>query len=117
MRSFRWSPEFRLDAESSIVPVWISLPNLPLFLCNKNDLFSIGSLLGKPLTQDNATSEVSRPSVVRICAEIDLLSELPARVWVDCEDYGGFWQDVVYEKLPLYCNHCKRLGHDEFTCK
>src|SRR5438270_10788237 len=79
--------------------------------------FSIGSQLRKPLTIDAATSEVSCPSVARICVEIDLLKDRLPRAWVDCDEYGGFWQDVLYEKLPNYCNHCKRLGHDLPTCK
>src|SRR5436190_17626985 len=116
MRIFKWSPEFRLDCESSIVPVWISLPNLPLFLFNKSGIFSIGSILGKPLTLDAATADLSRPNVARVCVEIDLLKKLTHRVRLDCEDAEGFWQDVIYEKLPSYCKNCKHLGHDSSIC-
>lgn len=35
MRSFCWSPEFRHDIESSSTLVWISFPDLPIFLINK----------------------------------------------------------------------------------
>src|SRR2546430_15288690 len=100
MRSFRWTPDFRLAVQSSIVPVWISLPNLPLFLFNKRGLFSIGSLLGKPLTLDSATADLSRPSVARVCVEVDLTKKLIARVRLDCEASEGFWQEVIYEKIP-----------------
>src|SRR5436190_4128261 len=116
MRIFKWSPEFRLDCESSTVPVWISLPNLPLFLFNKSGIFSIGSLLGKPLTLDAATADLSRPNVARVCVEIDLLKKLTHRVRLDCEDAEGFWQDVIYEKLPSYCKNCRHLGHDSSVC-
>src|SRR4051812_13507762 len=116
MRMFKWSADFRLECESLIVPVWISLPNLPLFLFNKSGLFSIGSLLGKPLTLDSATADLSRPSVARICVEIDLLKKLPTTVRLDCEAPEGFWQEVIYEKLPSYCKTCKRFGHDSNAC-
>lgn len=66
MRTLRWSLDFRLEVESSIVPVLVLLPNIPLFLFNKNSLVSIGSLLGKPLTLDAATADFSRPSVAVI---------------------------------------------------
>src|SRR5438270_493547 len=46
MRVFRWSPEFRPDVESPIVPVWVSLPSLPLYMFNKQWLFSIGNAIG-----------------------------------------------------------------------
>lgn len=87
--------------ESSIVPVWVSLPNLPLFLFNQLGLFSIGSLLGKPLILDAATGNLSRPNVARLCVEVYLLKRLPHRIWLDCESIEGFWQDVLYEKLPI----------------
>src|SRR3954470_17173316 len=90
--------------------------DLPLFLFNKSGLFSIGSLLGKPLTLDAATADLSRPNVARVCVEIDLLKKLTHRVRLDCEDAEGFWQDVIYEKLPSYCKHCKHLGHDSSIC-
>src|SRR4051812_9601780 len=63
MRTFRWMPDIRLDAESSIALIWISIPNLPFFLFNKQGLFSMGSILGKPLTMDTATAEFTRPNV------------------------------------------------------
>src|SRR4051812_5061445 len=116
MRFFKWSPDFRLDVEFSVVPVWISLPNLPLFLFNKPALFNIGSLLGKPLTLDAPTADLSRPSVARVCVEVDLLKRLPPRLWLDCEAVDGFWQEVIYEKIPQYCRHCKRLVHDMSVC-
>src|SRR4051812_23711063 len=117
MRTFRWSPNFRLDAESSIVPIWISLSNIPPFLFNKIGLFSIDSILGKPLALDDATANLSRPSEARLCVEVDLLKRLPHRIWLDCESIGGLWQKFVYENLPSYCKHYKRLGHEIFSCK
>lgn len=117
MRSFRWIPDFRLDVESSIVSVWNSLPNLPLFLFKKHGSFSIGSFLGKPLILDATPADLTRPSVARIWVEIDLLNFLPHRSWLDCELIDGFWQDVIFEKLPHYCKHCKGLGHYTSNCK
>lgn len=60
----------------------MSLPNLPLYLFNKQGLFAIGSLLGKPLTLDAATADLSWPNVARLCIEIDLLKNPP-------KDYGS----------------------------
>lgn len=118
MRIFKWSASFRADVESSVVPVWISLPNLPLFMLNKQCLFSIGNLVGQPLTLDLATAELKRPSLAKICVQVDLLKKLPHRVHLDCgEELPPFWQEIVYEKLPKYCAHCMRLGHNVRDCK
>lgn len=49
IRIFKWSPYFLVDKKSSIVPLWISLPRLPIHLIHKDALFSIASLISPPL--------------------------------------------------------------------
>lgn len=73
MRIFKWSLFFRVDKESSVVPVWISFPRLPIHLFQRDALFSIARLLGTPLRLDEATAKLKRPSVARIQVEIDVL--------------------------------------------
>lgn len=43
MRTFRWTPDFRLDVESSIAPIWVSIPNLP-FSSSINKDYSLSVL-------------------------------------------------------------------------
>lgn len=86
MRIFRWFLDFRADVESPIVPIWIGLPDLPLFLFDKKILFSIGKILGSPLKIDMLTAEISRPSLAKICVEVDLTKKLPSRIWLECGD-------------------------------
>lgn len=52
MRMFKWTPNFATKSESSIVPIWIGLPELPLHLLHKQALFDIASLVGRPLNVD-----------------------------------------------------------------
>lgn len=113
MRIFRWSPDFRPDVQSSIAPIWISLPNLLRFLFDKKFLFSIGELIGNALTLDFLIMELSHPSMVRLCIEVDLLKCLLHRIWLECgQAILGFWQEIIYKKGPHCCGHCRRLGHD-----
>lgn len=114
---FWWIPSFKPDVESPADPVWDSLPNLPLFLFNKQSPFLISSLIGKLLTLDAVMEDLSHPNVARLCVEVDLLKRLPHRVWPDCETNDGFWKDIIYEKLTSYCKYCKRLGQDISICK
>lgn len=79
MRIFLWTPDFRPEVESSIVPVWVKLPNLPLFMFNKHCIFSIARLIGTPLALDLPTAEVSRPSLAKVCVQIDVLKKHPQR--------------------------------------
>src|SRR4051812_2196582 len=84
---------------------------------NKVCLFSIGRLTGAPLTLDIATAEFKRPSMDKICIQVDLLKDLPKRVWLKCGgNSSGFWQEIVYDKVPQYCKHCQRLGYDISSC-
>lgn len=118
MRVFRSSPGFRSEIESSIIPVWVSLLHLPFFLFNKQCLFSIGRMIGVPLTIDMATAELSRSSVAKVCIQVDLFKKLPPRVWIESGDsLPGYWQLLIYEKLLKYYKQCMRLGHDLRSCK
>ncbi|XP_027169406.1 uncharacterized protein LOC113769130 [Coffea eugenioides] len=88
MRVFKWTTDFHVDRESSVVPLWFQLPKLPLHFFNKEVIFQIASMVGNPLLVDVATLAVSRSSVSRL----------------------------VVENLPRYCSHCFRQGHDVETC-
>ena len=67
MRGFKWSPDFRSNVESQIVPLWISLPYLPVHFYDKSCLFSIAKAIGTPLKIDEPTASLTRPSVARVC--------------------------------------------------
>lgn len=45
MRVLKWTPSFSPAKEPPVVPVWVSLEQLPLYLFRKGPLFSIGTLL------------------------------------------------------------------------
>lgn len=92
MKNFRWTPNLNSNEESSIVPLWMCIPessivhvwrSIPLFLFDKQCLFSIDSLVGVPLTIDMATAEISRLSMAKICVQVNLLKKLPSGVWLD----------------------------------
>lgn len=59
MQVFKWTPEFRVDAESTIAPIWVKFPHLPIHFFSKHSLFSIlvlGSALGCLMKMDAATA-------------------------------------------------------------
>lgn len=118
MRIFRWTSDFRSGAESPIASIWLGFPNLPIFMFNKVSLFSLGQLIGTPLTLDKATIEFKRPSIAKLCVQVALTKDIPCRVWLECgEKRPGYWQEVVYDRIPSFCKHCLRIGHDISMCK
>ncbi|VFQ95461.1 unnamed protein product [Cuscuta campestris] len=114
LKVFRWTPDFDPNADSPLIPVWIGLEGLPIHLFDSLALYSIGNLLGKPLKTDSATTTLSRPSVARICVEIDTSKELPRCVWIHLGELT-FLQPITYEDLRDYCPSCKSFGHK--NCK
>ena len=77
IRIFKWASDFHVDRESSLVPVWISLPRLPVHFFESNALFAIASLIGMPLRMDSATASLKRPNIARLQVELDVVKEHP----------------------------------------
>lgn len=115
MRVLKWTPMFHVEQEPPIAPVWVSFERLPFFMFSKGPLFSIARLIGKPLKLDAATESLARPSVARVCIELDLLKPLPRRIFIG-QGEAGFWQAVEYDNLPSYCSGCSRFGHKDGDC-
>ncbi|KAL0415060.1 UNVERIFIED_CONTAM: hypothetical protein Slati_3337900 [Sesamum latifolium] len=112
MRVFKWSPTFNSHIESPIAPVWIKFPELPCHLLEKNALFGIASLIGKPFRMDEPLADLSRPSMARVCVELDLTAPRIPAIFLEVDDLT-IRQSVIYENCPLYCSQCKHL---ETTC-
>ncbi|KAL0298137.1 UNVERIFIED_CONTAM: hypothetical protein Sangu_3159500 [Sesamum angustifolium] len=114
MRIFKWSPTFNPNHESSIVPIWISLPELPAHLFQKDALFAIAKHIGTPKIADS-TYNKSNLSKARVCVEIDLLK--PTLEEIDIQICGvTIVQKIEYEQVPHYCSLCNHIGHQESEC-
>lgn len=115
MRVTKWTPEYDPKVDVPIVPVWVTFPGLPIHFHQREALFQIGRMLGTPMKLDMATTECLRPSVARLCIELDVSQELPARIFIQAAA-RCIPQPFVYEDLPKYCNVCSRLGHKSNFC-
>ncbi|KAL0913034.1 hypothetical protein M5K25_016464 [Dendrobium thyrsiflorum] len=115
MRLLKWTPEFDVQEESPIVPVWVCFPNLRLHFFNNQVLFALASFFGRPLQTDQATSNLSRPSVARVLVEVDVSKKYPKEIWIGSE-LNGYYQKVELENLPIFCSHCKMHGHIVAEC-
>ena len=98
MRVFKWTSEFIMDVESSIAPIWVNFPKLPVHFFAQPSLFSIARIVRSSLKTDSATASLTCPSVARVCVEMDLLRKFLNRIWLGTGS-GGFWQLVEYEKI------------------
>lgn len=115
IRFSKWTPKFKFHAESPIIPVWVRLPELPLYLFNKKSLCVIAKILGNPIKVDDYTADAYRGAFARLCVEINVLEPPIKKIWVGWGDHSQEI-DVIYEKFPSYCPDCKMLGHATEVC-
>jgi len=99
MRPFIYDVNFKASEETTKATTWISFPNLlPTFFV-KEVLFSLASVVGKPLQLDLATINKPRPSCARVKVQVDLLAEKPEFVQMQLEDENTFENRVVTVKI------------------
>jgi len=99
---------FPQTAKISTTAVWICLEQLPIEYYHQEFLKHVGKKLGKLLKVDAITSAAIRGRYARVYVQINMANPLPKRVKI-----GSFWQDIIYENLPMLCYRCGRLGHWE----
>ncbi|KAI5649765.1 hypothetical protein M9H77_35770 [Catharanthus roseus] len=102
MRAFKRSMDFQLSVEPSVIPAWIALECFPIHLLNKPTLFSIANLIGKPMKIDGPTTNLSRPSIARICVEMDLLKV--------GADYMAPGKELKQQEAPTLSGGTKRTA-------
>ncbi|KAK4436664.1 hypothetical protein Salat_0000300 [Sesamum alatum] len=115
MRTFKWTPSFHPQLESSLAPVWIRFPTLPAHLFQKDALYAIASLVGNPLKLDEPTLFQSRLTAARVCVEVDLANKLVDEIVIGIGS-EEVMQKVLYENVPKYCILCKHVGHEAQAC-
>ncbi|KAH0658120.1 hypothetical protein KY289_026868 [Solanum tuberosum] len=121
MKPLKWNPWFVQEEEPSIGVAWISFPDLPPNFFAREAIFSLASVVGKPLTIDMATQNKTRPSCAKVKVVVDLLAQHPQRIKIAEEDevtgkLNSKWITIKYDYLPKYCSHCKLQGHRETEC-
>lgn len=102
-----WKPNFRPSKNGfDNMYVWIRIDELPIEYYDKEVLFAIEKVVGKPIRVDYATDKVTRGRYARVCVDIYLSKPLITKIWV-----GGAWQAIQYENISSLCFACGRIGH------
>ncbi|KAH0672716.1 hypothetical protein KY284_023803 [Solanum tuberosum] len=91
MRIKVWTPNFKPAEETPIVPIWISLPELPWHYFNKEFVAGLLSPIAKVLYLDLAFIKKTMGSQARV-------------------------KKIEYYNIPDYCFYCKHQGHLENDC-
>lgn len=116
-RLFRWTPDFEIGKESSVVAVWVKLYNLPLHYYNEAALQRLGSIIGPVLRVDTHTLDLTHQIYARVCIEIDVRHESIDKLWIGTSKEHGWVIEVEYEGNHAYCSYCGLLGHTVGLCR
>ncbi|KAK4716303.1 hypothetical protein R3W88_014641 [Solanum pinnatisectum] len=114
MRIQAWTPNFRPEEETPIVPIWVLLPGLPWHCFKKEFITPLLDSVGKVLYLDTASIKRTRASMAKVKVQVDLTKARPRHVWIGLDDEDltiGRWQAIEYENIPPYCVYCRHQGH------
>ncbi|EOY17297.1 Uncharacterized protein TCM_036445 [Theobroma cacao] len=110
---------------------WLDYKHILILLTNEHDLnriwlnqtlLAIAKMVGRSLMVDEATTNGTCPSVVRVCIEYDCQKPIIDHVWIVTRDRqtglvkGGYMQIVEFAWLQENCTHCYHVGHGVASC-
>lgn len=70
-----WTPTFRPEEETYIVPIWVTLPELPWHCYYIEVISALLAPVGKALYLDSAFIQKTRGSVAKVRVQIDISKE------------------------------------------
>ncbi|XP_019248632.1 PREDICTED: uncharacterized protein LOC109227894 [Nicotiana attenuata] len=107
-----WEPEFDMDKEPMrAMPMWVTLPGLPIQCWAEENLGRIASCLGKPICTDKLTANCERVSYARVLIEMDITQPFPDDLHLELSDGKVRVQTTEYEWIPKFCQECNQFGH------
>src|SRR4051812_28092191 len=106
-----WKPNFDLKKDMlRTIPIWVTLPHLPIHLWGQKSLSKIGSALGTPVVTDECTANKLRVSYARILVEMDITKALVSEINIRDAEGNLRKQVVEYDWRPKFCERCQRVG-------
>ncbi|KAG5600016.1 hypothetical protein H5410_031386 [Solanum commersonii] len=112
MRPLIYDAKFSVEEETTQAMAWISFPDLKPTFFVKESIFSMASVVGKPLQLDMAIINKTRPSCTRVKVQVDLMADLPKFIELEVVNEVTKTSRVEkvhirYDLLPKYCKHCR----------
>ncbi|KAL0004280.1 hypothetical protein SO802_011841 [Lithocarpus litseifolius] len=98
-------------------PFWVQIWGLPFEHMSLDVGKELGNSLGRFIESDRRTGHSDQAKFMRI--RVDLQLDKPLRRGGKVASFDGdkFWVSFKYERLPVFCFLCGRLGHDDKHCK
>ncbi|KAL2899240.1 hypothetical protein RDABS01_024322 [Bienertia sinuspersici] len=105
-----------IDIELSELPMWVRVYNLPFKgRLNQGNIEKIGNKLGSFIRMDNSGA-MGIDKSIRIRIWIDVRKPLLKKVKLKMRNGVEEYFEVKYEKPPLFCFYCGKMGHGVKDC-
>lgn len=102
-----------LDLESTLI--WAKIYDIPLKGRNQKTIKMIGKRFGEVKEIDESTLN-GFTRAVRIRLSINLNEPLKKGTKIQLSNAKPCWVQIAYERLPIFCYWCGRIGHSQKEC-
>lgn len=105
--------EVSLEVPFHTTLFWIQIRNLPLGYMNSTTTMLLGDFVDCFLAYDLAVCNRGWQSFMHIRGEIDIKLPLKRTKRIVTRNNQSFTLEFKYERLPIFCFLCSRLGHNK----
>ncbi|KAH9291600.1 hypothetical protein KI387_043210 [Taxus chinensis] len=109
----RWKPGVSLQIKE--LPIWISLPALPVEFWEDEVLLGIATSMGELISMEPATKARSRLIRARLCVSMAVGAVLPENIILSSPT-GRFVQNIVPDDHGLVCPRCRKVKFQAKLC-
>lgn len=86
MRLQLWTPTFKPERKISIVPVWVTLPELPWHCYYMEVISAILAPIDKALQLNSANIQKTKGSVTKVKVQLDIIKDRPQYIWLGFDE-------------------------------
>ncbi|KAI8007871.1 Uncharacterized protein LOK49_LG07G01649 [Camellia lanceoleosa] len=104
------------DIQLTSVQFWVHVCNLPLILMNKEVGQIVGNSVGQFIDMDFEDGGITWGRTMWLRVAIDVRKPLRRGMKLSLSSADPLWVDFKYERLPIFCYFCGRLGHSDREC-
>ncbi|KAH1122442.1 hypothetical protein J1N35_005602 [Gossypium stocksii] len=107
--------------DPNLVPLWhtlfwVHVHNLPVDLTSEGTARQLGDFVGKFLKYDTSLIAKGVGSYIHIRVILDVRLPLKRKKRIGVGHNKFLYVSFQYERLPLFCFFCRKLGHGESYC-
>ncbi|XP_030930846.1 uncharacterized protein LOC115956678 [Quercus lobata] len=97
-------------------PFWVQIWGFPFEHMSEDTGKDIGSRLGRYVETDTRSWHFDQAKFMRVRVELMVDKPLRRGGYITSPKGARLWVTFKYERLPIICFYCGRIGHDARHC-